>query len=116
VIDALEPVSFVIDDEGVEVVRFPSQSRWGTQRTAKPAWRKLRLQVLKRDGAICRYCGRPGAETVDHVIGVANGGTDDMSNLVAACWPCHRTKTGREARAKQQPRKRPQPRHPGIVA
>ncbi|HDZ2596927.1 HNH endonuclease, partial [Klebsiella michiganensis] len=23
-------------------------------------------------------------------------GTDDDSNLESLCWPCHRTKTGRE--------------------
>ncbi|MBN0934237.1 HNH endonuclease, partial [Klebsiella pneumoniae] len=26
----------------------------------------------------------------------AHGGTDDDSNLESLCWPCHRTKTGRE--------------------
>ncbi|RWT91976.1 HNH endonuclease, partial [Raoultella ornithinolytica] len=33
---------------------------------------------------------------VDHIKAKAHGGTDDDSNLESLCWPCHRTKTGRE--------------------
>ena len=55
------------------------------------AWRKLRLRVLERDGWACHYCGRPANE-VDHRMPLALGGTDAMSNLVAACRPCNRRK------------------------
>ncbi|MDP9224703.1 MAG: HNH endonuclease [Actinomycetota bacterium] len=89
--------------------------RWGTDRTAQPAWRKLRLSVLTRDNYRCRYCGRAGADTVDHVVPVFRGGSDDESNLVAACRPCHASKTGREARSAQPSRKRPPERHPGLL-
>ncbi len=65
--------------------------------TASPAWRKLRARILKRDGGRCYICGGPGADTVDHILSVANGGTDDPSNLASVhdrnAPHCHRTKT-----------------------
>lgn len=101
----------------MEVVRIGGRgNRWGTGRTATAAWRRIRHAVLERDGYRCRYCGGP-ASTVDHVVPVFRGGSDDESNLVAACVTCHRSKTGREARAAQGTRRRPRDpqRHPGLI-
>jgi len=56
------------------------------------AWEKVRKQVLERDGYMCQlqYGDCEGeANTVDHVIAKANGGTDTMDNLVAACRKCN---------------------------
>ena len=53
------------------------------------AWRRLRKQVLLRDGWRCRWCGGP-ADTADHVVALADGGAPfDPSNLVAACRSCN---------------------------
>lgn len=60
------------------------------------AWDRIRMAVLKRDAFVCAYCGRE-ADTADHVIPKARGGTDDMSNLVAACNKCNGTKQDRIA-------------------
>jgi 5-methylcytosine-specific restriction protein A len=68
------------------------------------AWAKLREQILRRDGYLCRCeeCRRTGAvraaDEVDHVIPLARGGTDDPSNLQAIARECHRMKTRRESR------------------
>lgn len=54
--------------------------------------KRTRYEVLKRDNHTCRYCGAtaPDAKlTVDHVTPVALGGSDDPSNLVAACRDCN---------------------------
>lgn len=54
--------------------------------------RRLRFEILLRDNHTCRYCGAkaPDVEmTVDHVLPVALGGTDDPGNLVAACKDCN---------------------------
>jgi 5-methylcytosine-specific restriction endonuclease McrA len=51
-------------------------------------WKKLRLRILNRDGWICFWCGSE-ANTCDHVIPVARGGSDDPDNLVAACKRCN---------------------------
>lgn len=55
------------------------------------AWRKTRAQILSRDNNECQYCGAQ-ATTVDHVIPVAKGGTDEHSNLQAACARCNYSK------------------------
>lgn len=62
-------------------------------------WRVIRDHVLERDRYRCmmardgRVCGAY-ADTVQHVIRRADGGTDDLSNLVAACQPCNYGETG----------------------
>jgi len=62
----------------------------------------VRFTVLERDGFRCRYCGAAAASgavlQVDHVIALADGGTDDLSNLATACKPCNLGKGGRSVR------------------
>jgi hypothetical protein len=57
--------------------------------------RRLRFEILRRDGHRCRYCGATPDVTelhVDHVVPVSLGGLDDPTNLVAACRDCNRGK------------------------
>jgi 5-methylcytosine-specific restriction endonuclease McrA len=52
----------------------------------------VRFAVLQRDGFTCQYCGRQAPLVilhVDHRVSRANGGSDEMSNLVAACSACN---------------------------
>ena len=51
-------------------------------------WRKRRAIILKMHDECCVYCGDE-ANTVDHVIPISKGGTDDPNNLVAACSRCN---------------------------
>lgn len=56
---------------------------------------RLRIAVLERDGYRCVYCGLTSAEAtlqVDHVNPRALGGSDDATNLVAACFDCNNGK------------------------
>jgi len=58
--------------------------------------KRLRYEILRRDDNTCRYCGGKAPDvalTVDHVIPTALGGSDDPSNLVAACKDCNAGKT-----------------------
>lgn len=58
--------------------------------------KKTRFEVFKRDGFRCMYCGAtPNAALlqVDHITAVANGGANDMGNLVTACQPCNAGKS-----------------------
>jgi hypothetical protein len=74
-----------------------------------PTWHKplrqplpprVRFAILSRDTFRCRYCGRSADDgavlQVDHVIAVANGGSDDAANLVTACQDCNLGKSSLE--------------------
>jgi 5-methylcytosine-specific restriction endonuclease McrA len=50
------------------------------------------LRILRGD--ICSYCGKP-AGTVDHIVPVASGGTNDWDNLTSACSSCNSRKHDR---------------------
>lgn len=54
--------------------------------------KRLRYEILRRDNHQCQYCGAKAPDTVlriDHVTPVALGGTDEPSNLCAACDDCN---------------------------
>lgn len=53
-----------------------------------PEWRRLRLMVLARDRYTCWVCGQY-ADTADHLIPRAVGGSDDLANLAACCRHCN---------------------------
>lgn len=58
--------------------------------------RRLRFEILRRDGHACRYCGAMAPDvklTVDHVVPTTLGGSDDPTNLVTACAPCNAGKS-----------------------
>ncbi len=62
----------------------------------KPISKQTRVQVLARDGYKCKMCGRTKDEVpleVDHIIPVADGGTDELKNLATLCRDCNRGKT-----------------------
>ena len=54
----------------------------------------IRWQVFARDSFTCQYCGRrpPIVLEVDHRTSIANGGDDDIDNLVTSCADCNRGK------------------------
>ncbi|MXY35932.1 MAG: HNH endonuclease [Dehalococcoidia bacterium] len=73
---------------------LPSRASLGT-----PRWRRLRRQVLERDGYRCQACGKAGRLEVDHIRRVRDGGEEwEPSNLQALCRGCHIAKTGAEQR------------------
>jgi hypothetical protein len=64
----------------------------------KPMSKKLRFDVFKRDGFACQYCGAHPPQAIlepDHIKPVADGGTNDIDNLVTACFSCNRGKGAR---------------------
>lgn len=57
--------------------------------------KSVRFSIFARDGFTCRYCGRQSdvvALVVDHVIPVAQDGTNDPENLITACVDCNQGK------------------------
>jgi 5-methylcytosine-specific restriction endonuclease McrA len=65
-----------------------------SQRGYGEGWRKVRAEVLERDGWQCQHCGQP-ANTVDHLVSLAEGGSRlDPNNLVACCSDCNSRRGG----------------------
>lgn len=74
------------------------------RRYMTPQWRRTRLRVLTRDGH-CQDpsgCAEPCTEC-DHVIPVAQGGTDDEDNLQGLCRRHHGLKTRYEDQGRVRP-------------
>lgn len=60
--------------------------------------KSLRFEVFKRDSFTCQYCGRSAPDVVlnvDHIHPVAEGGTDDIMNLITSCFDCNNGKSDR---------------------
>jgi hypothetical protein len=43
-------------------------------------WQAIRRRVFARYGKVCHVCGEPATD-MDHLIPIAAGGTDELSNL-----------------------------------
>lgn len=57
--------------------------------------RKVKDEVLRRDNYTCQFCNRrleAGDLTIDHLIPIARGGLDEITNYVACCEPCNQRK------------------------
>jgi hypothetical protein len=66
---------------------------WTFGRLSQTEWNKIRKAIIDRDGTACSYCGADtGNPTVDHIIALARGGTNDFSNLTVACKSCNSSK------------------------
>lgn len=61
----------------------------------RPLSKRTRFEVFKRDGFACQYCGATPPKVileVDHIDPLALGGSDEMDNLITACFSCNRGK------------------------
>lgn len=59
--------------------------------------KSVREQVRQRAEQRCEYCRVPDqmgefSHHVDHIIPIAHGGTDEISNLAWACFDCNTNK------------------------
>jgi len=52
-------------------------------------WKKLRKQVIERDGNKCKVCGKKRKLTVHHIKPRDEGGTNALNNLETLCQKCH---------------------------
>ena len=61
----------------------------------KGVWKRVRLEILRRDNWTCQRCGQWGDE-VDHIVDMHDGGAEtDASNLQVLCRGCHIEKSRR---------------------
>jgi len=64
----------------------------------KPVSKKTRFEVFKRDSFTCHYCGRKAPNVllvIDHIQPIAEGGNNDILNLITACDECNAGKGAR---------------------
>src|SRR3954449_8616655 len=59
------------------------------KRGGSSRWRRLVAEVIERDGGVCWLCGKPGADSADHVVPASRGGRDELANLPAAHLSCN---------------------------
>ena len=63
-----------------------SNKRYGSE------WRKIRAAYI-RQHPLCEECLKQGrlvpVEEVHHIVPLADGGTNDFSNLMSLCKSCH---------------------------
>jgi len=60
---------------------------------------KTRFEVFKRDSFTCTYCGAKAPDVllhVDHILPVAEGGTNELINLATSCQKCNAGKGARK--------------------
>jgi 5-methylcytosine-specific restriction enzyme A len=65
---------------------------------------RQRKQLIARDGPLCRSCSTDtrvvaGAHA-DHIVALADGGIDDVSNMQLLCRICHDHKSAAESKAR----------------
>lgn len=59
---------------------------------------RLNRAVMELHDGRCHVCGELGSDQVDHVVPLAEGGSDGMDNRRPIhSEPCHREKTAAEA-------------------
>jgi len=57
---------------------------------------EVKKYVFQRDKYQCQSCGKTTVETnlsIDHIIPLARGGQNDISNLQTLCLTCNQQKT-----------------------
>jgi CRISPR/Cas system Type II protein with McrA/HNH and RuvC-like nuclease domain len=53
---------------------------------------KKRLRIYARDGYSCLKCGAKEDLTIDHIVPISRGGSDDFQNLQTLCFSCNQKK------------------------
>lgn len=85
------------------------QAKAGTvERERGRAWMAKRERVAQRYDYRCAKCGAvwvSNRDHIDHIVELADGGTNDDSNLQPLCdVPCHKAKTDAQAMARARRR------------
>ena len=59
------------------------------RKPARDGWWQVRRWCLDRAEGRCEICG-DRAHHAHHILPRSAGGKDDLANLLAVCWACHR--------------------------
>ena len=79
------------DPEMNKLYNNRKQKRQSGYRT-KQDWKAIRRKVIERDKKQCQGCGKQTEKLqVHHIKPRGQGGTNELSNLIALCGRCHMT-------------------------
>ena len=70
----------------------PQKQTYKTMRSKASNFTKnplLRLFIFNRDGNRCRKCGSREHLTIDHIVSVYQGGSNEYGNLQTLCNRCN---------------------------
>lgn len=73
-----------------------------------------RLNIFRRDGFSCLYCGSKKELTLDHVLPRSRGGGDSWKNLATCCGACNLKKGDRTPEEAKMPL-RYEPYRPSFI-
>ncbi len=111
-----ERTMFFLPDNGIEYplenwhnkilkqwnIYLKSKDKKQTINKRDPIESRLRHEVFKRDNYKCLECAKSKKETTlhcDHILPVAQGGSDELDNLQTLCQACNLAKTNRKWKA-----------------
>ena len=89
-----ERVAYVVYEQGQNVGRVRTEAERRQARFAKKS-RTYFARLVLRDGPHCKACGTTDNLTVDHIIPMSRGGSDDIDNLQLLCRRCNSRKGAR---------------------
>ena len=67
-----------------------------SKHTSKWLRKSTRIALYLRDDYTCAYCEKKfdvGYLQIDHIVARANGGSNDVTNLVTSCCACNNKKS-----------------------
>jgi hypothetical protein len=86
--DVLNLIYYVFDQYGLEPNPQRSANKYGRKKIPEA----IRIAVHERNGFKCIFCKTPTNLTIDHIIPVVKGGTNDLENLQTLCRSCNSKK------------------------
>lgn len=91
VYDEIDPYG----DERIPNLQIVDRWQYPRFRHRIPIADATRVRVYNRDDWKCCHCGSRDALSIDHIVPVSRGGSDDEDNLQTLCRPCNSRKSNR---------------------
>lgn len=63
--------------------------------TSDHEYKRHKNYIFQRDGYQCVYCGSTSRLSLDHILPLSRGGSNDPDNLATACLTCNLSKSDR---------------------
>lgn len=77
-----------------EKVRMYNSMMKHTRRALGKLTREVFETITEETNNVCVFCGKP-ATTIEHILCIKRGGTNDINNLTTACASCNSSKNDR---------------------